>query len=107
MTTTDSPVRTMKDQLADAEAQVERLKRQIASGTCRKVGHDWKHVGGRNAACGDPYGCTCSIPVHECTKCGDSDYGDNAEAALRIRACRDEDRARADEDWFFDMDGKP
>jgi hypothetical protein len=41
-------------------------------------GHDWKSVGGANAGCGK--NCSCSVPVHECTRCGDSDYGQNDEA---------------------------
>jgi hypothetical protein len=69
---------SLQQELANAEAQVERLKRQIASGTCAEAGHDWKHIGGCNAACCDD--CGCSAPVHECTKCGDCDYGDNDEA---------------------------
>lgn len=40
--------------------------------------HDWQHIGGCNAGC-DPY-CNCSIPVHECARCGDCDYGRNPEA---------------------------
>lgn len=48
-------------------------------------GHDWKHIGGRNAGCCRD--CYCSVPVHECQRCGDSDYGDNAEAALKMEEC--------------------
>lgn len=64
--------------LEDAEATVSRLRLQIAQGTCAEVGHDWRHLGGKNAGCGD--GCGCSVPVNECAKCGDCDYGDTAEA---------------------------
>jgi len=64
--------------LAEAEAQVHRLKREMAQGPCVEFGHDWQFTGGKNAACGD--GCGCSVPVHVCTKCGDCDYGDNDEA---------------------------
>jgi hypothetical protein len=68
----------LHSQLADAEALAARLRLQIAQGTCAEVGHDWKHLGGCNAGCDDA--CICSVPVHECRKCGDCDYGDNAEA---------------------------
>lgn len=69
--------------LADAEASVERIKREIASGPCRQVGHSFKHIGGCNAGCND--WCGCSVPVNECTKCGDSDYGQNDDAD-RVRS---------------------
>lgn len=97
---------TLREDLANAEAKVEALKREIAGSACREAGHVWKHVAGRNAGCSDSL-CCCSIPVHECDICGDSDYGDNAEARKIISDCAMEDRLRADEDWFFDMDGKP
>jgi len=54
--------------------------------TCLTHGHDWKHIGGRNAGCGVDT-CSCSVPVHECTRCGDCDYGDNAEAETTRREC--------------------
>ena len=76
-------------ELADAEARVAQLKRQIAQGTCGEVGHDWKHVGGCSAACCEH--CGCSVPVYTCTKCGDCDYGDNDEAD-RVRGCCNEGR---------------
>ncbi len=41
-------------------------------------GHDWQSIGGCNAGCGEE--CGCSVPVYTCTRCGDSDYGENAEA---------------------------
>lgn len=40
--------------------------------------HKWKHVGGANAGCSED--CTCSVPVHECEYCAESDYGYNDEA---------------------------
>lgn len=51
-------------------------------------GHDMQSVGGCNAAC-HPLWCDCSVPVHVCTRCGDSDYGDNAEAVAIRAACAD------------------
>lgn len=76
----------LQKDLAEAEAKVFALKRQIAQGPCLEFGHDWKHIGGRNAGCRED-GCGCSIPVHECTKCGDCDYGDNPEAHKTVAEC--------------------
>lgn len=84
----------LRQQLEEAEAEADRLRRQVASASCRQVGHDWKFVGGTNACCdGDPHNCECSVPVHECTKCGASDYGDNDEAD-EVRATCAEIRCR-------------
>jgi len=83
--------RDLQAELAAAEGRVEMLKQQIATGACADVGHAWEHIGGRNAGCSDT--CACSVPVHVCPKCGDSDYGDNDEAR-RIR----EDCARRHEE---------
>lgn len=80
--------RGLASKLRDAEAEVERLKRAIGYATCQEVGeHDWKHIGGCNAGC-NKY-CNCSIPVHECTRCGDCDYGDNDDARDVRRQCAD------------------
>lgn len=74
----------LADQLEAARAEVARLERIAATATCREVGCDMQHYGGRN--CGCDGGC-CSVPVYVCTRCGDSDYGDNAEATARIAEC--------------------
>lgn len=74
-------------ELERVEAEAARLRRQIAQGPCREFGHEWTLMGGRNAACGDD--CGCSVPVHVCAKCGDSDYGDNAEADGILAHCRE------------------
>lgn len=87
MTMTD-----VRAQLEDAQALVERLKRQVAGGHCREVGCDMEHIGGCNAGCGED--CCCSVPVHVCPKCGDSDYGDNPEAAQVRDECRRFGRGR-------------
>lgn len=75
---------SLQEQLERAEAEAARLRREIAAGPCREYGHDWRFHGGRNAGCGDP-DCSCSVPVHRCSKCGDFDYGDNDETD-RVRA---------------------
>lgn len=74
-------------QLAEAEARVAQLRREIAAGPCAQFGHDWKLVGGRNACCEAEASCSCSIPVNVCAKCSDCDYGENQEAADVIRNC--------------------
>jgi hypothetical protein len=48
---------------------------------CYSGNHPWRLIGGRNAGCSRGVNdCICSVPVHECTRCGACDYGDNAEA---------------------------
>lgn len=79
---------SLLDQLAEAEATAERLRREIAGAECSIVGHDWKHIGGRNAGC--CFECWCSVPVYECRKCKDCDYGENADASEVKRKCRDD-----------------
>lgn len=72
---------TILDRLAEAEARVEAIRRELAVTACAEAGHAWRHVGGRNAGCshlGDV--CMCSVPVHVCDKCGDCDYGETREA---------------------------
>lgn len=76
---------TLRDQLVEAEDRAAELRRRIAAEGCATAGHVWRHIGGRNAACSDD--CGCSVPVHECTVCGDSDYGDNPEAAKTLAEC--------------------
>jgi hypothetical protein len=73
----------LQSELEKAQAHVASLQRQIAAGPCRELGHDWQSYGGANAGCTSS--CSCSVPVNVCTKCGDCDYGQNAEAD-RIRA---------------------
>lgn len=73
-------------QLEDAKAEVDRLERLAGSATCREMGcHDWQSIGGTNASCGQF--CGCSVPVLQCTRCGDCDYGENAEAEETRRKC--------------------
>lgn len=75
----------LRTELADAEARVAAIKQQLAGATCAEAGHTWKHIGGRNAACSED--CGCSVPVHVCTVCNDSDYGSNAEGQKTIDEC--------------------
>jgi hypothetical protein len=48
-------------------------------------GHDMHHIGGCNAGCGPD--CSCSVPVFECSRCKDCDYGRNEEAEFIRRKC--------------------
>jgi hypothetical protein len=49
------------------------------------AGHKWVSMGGCNCGCPDG---RCSVPVCECTVCGDYDYGDNDEANAKRERCR-------------------
>jgi hypothetical protein len=51
-------------------------------------GHDWVQIGGCNCGCYDE--ASCSVPVHECRRCGDCDYGENPETDKIRHACDDE-----------------
>ena len=73
------------EQLEDARAEVHRLERMAAAATCAELGrHDWQSIGGCNCGCPDG---SCSVPVHECTRCGDCDYGKNDDADDVRRNC--------------------
>lgn len=77
---------TLRDQLANTEAEVEAIKRKIAAEqSCSVRGHVWVFVGGKNAGCSDV--CGCSVPVHTCRDCGDCDYGDTEEAGDIMSQC--------------------
>ena len=61
---------------------------------CQAQGHHlWKFVGGCNAGCELGEDCYCSVPVHECKRCGDCDYGDNREAMEHRAKCYHERKA--------------
>lgn len=75
----------LQEQLEEAKNRVAQLERQIAQAPCAEVGHRWRHVGGACASCCPE--CSCSVPVHTCQVCGDSDYGENAEAVQVRTAC--------------------
>lgn len=76
---------SLVEQLEEAEANVARLKLEIAAARCRDVGHRWVCIGGRNCGC-EPDGY-CSVPVHRCEVCNDCDYGENAEAVDVMARC--------------------
>lgn len=79
--------------LASARAEVARLEREMAGATCAEAGcHRMEFIGCANAGCGES-DCSCSVPVHQCSVCGDSDYGDNREADLLRDDCREQRNA--------------
>ncbi|WP_404291474.1 hypothetical protein ACD578_05210 [Microvirga sp. RSM25] len=85
---------TVLARLAAAEAELAAAKRAVAEAHCSEAGHDWQHIGGRNCGCTDG---GCSFPVMQCSKCGDCDYGDNAEGretASRCAARRNEEYSK-------------
>ena len=79
----------LEQQLEEAQARVDQLRREIAAGPCATYGHDWQVEGGANAACELDSRCDCSVPVNVCSKCSDCDYGQNAEAERIRQACRE------------------
>ncbi len=80
---------TLAEEIAEAEARLEQLKRRAAAADCRTAGCNMKFLGGKNASC-DEAGCNCSVPVHQCARCGDCDYGDNKEADEIRARCKEE-----------------
>lgn len=75
----------LADQLEEAEAHVEELRRRLVAATCAEAGCDMQFAGGTSAGCGPD--CSCSTSVHVCSRCGDSDYGDPVEAAEVRERC--------------------
>ena len=65
---------------------------------CQVEGHIWRHIGDCNAGCA----CgSCSVPVHECKRCSDCDYGDNDEASDTRQRCAEEMAAQAELEHFL------
>lgn len=79
----------LANEISRAEAHLEALRRRAAGATCAEMGeHDWQLMGGCNAGCHDDCSlCGCSVPVHQCSRCGDCDYGENPEAERIIANC--------------------
>lgn len=84
-------------ELEETEAKAALIRNLIRDGDCAQYGHTWTDVGGCNAGCG-PF-CSCSVPVHKCSKCGDMDYGDNREAREILAEClaREPEQENGDE----------
>jgi hypothetical protein len=79
---------TLQEEIEKAKDHLARLERKQKSEDCRKVGCDMQFAGGKNASCDLGDACDCSVPVYSCTKCGDSDYGDNLEATKTREECQ-------------------
>lgn len=81
---------TLGEQIAAKKAELARLERRAEmlpkAQQCAELGHDWRHIGGRNAGCGED-ACSCSVPVYGCTRCGACDYGENGEALSILAYC--------------------
>ena len=78
----------LTERLRAVRQELDELERLVAQATtCRELGCNMVHVGGKNAGCGEF--CGCSVPVHVCTRCGDSDYGENEWAERTLSECRD------------------
>lgn len=82
----------LADKLRDARAEVERLERLAASASCQEIGCDFQSIGGCNCGCryvqdGERCEGQCSVPVMQCTRCGDCDYGNNVEADEKRADC--------------------
>ena len=82
-----SPMPELADRIEAARAELVRLERIAATATCRELGCDMVSIGGCNCGCNE-WSC-CSVPVHQCARCGDCDYGDNTEATKIKRVCRE------------------
>lgn len=90
----------LQEQLDQAKAEVLRIEREIATGPCREFGHTWVSLGGAN--CGCHKDACCSVPVNQCTKCGDCDYGDNPEANEKRATCEHRNPVCENHDYEYD-----
>jgi hypothetical protein len=84
----------LAEKLDAARAEVARLERIAATATCRDLGCDMQSIGGCNCGCvfgegDDAHPGSCSVPVLQCTRCGDCDYSDNDEAKEVRRECHE------------------
>lgn len=75
----------LAEKIEVARAALALLERMAETATCAELGHDMQSIGGCNCGCPDG---ACSVPVNECTRCKDSDYGDNEDATEVRRLCK-------------------
>lgn len=73
--------------ISDLERTVARVMQDSGFPTC-VGGHRMVFRGGANCGCHPE--AQCSVPVHSCEVCDDSDYGDNDEANDKRRRCADQ-----------------
>jgi hypothetical protein len=74
----------LTESIEQKKRELRSLELMALSATCAELGHDWVLDGGKNCGCIDG---DCSIPVHKCSRCGDHDYGENAEAERTLSTC--------------------
>lgn len=86
----------LADKIEAARYELARLEREAAHATCADLGCNMESTGGCNCGCvvdhddeGNEVIGQCSVPVNICTRCGDCDYGDSAEAAEIRWRCAD------------------
>lgn len=79
----------MADRPIDLVLIAANAMREAGLHPCAVEHISWRFMGGRSCCCDLPDGSTgeCSVPVHICDFCGDSDYGDNVEADEIIAKC--------------------
>jgi hypothetical protein len=75
----------LAEKIEAARAEVRRLENLAVKATCAELGHDWKCLGGCNCGCHEM--ACCSVPVNQCSRCKDCDYGENEDAAEVRRQC--------------------
>jgi len=83
---------------SEVEATANKLRwlqHQLEHGTCADVGHDWESIGGCNCGCFPD--SACSVPVLQCVRCGDCDYGEGDEADEQRASCSIRSEYLADE----------
>lgn len=76
---------TLAAEMGEVEAHFAIMRQRILGELCASIGCDMRHLGGRNAGCSRD--CCCSVPVYVCSRCSDSDYGDNPEAQATRAKC--------------------
>lgn len=75
----------LREEVEATANKLRWLQHQLEHGTCAEVGHDWQSIGGCN--CGCFADSACSVPVMQCLRCGDCDYGDSDEANNQRERC--------------------
>lgn len=77
----------LMDEIEAAEQRLANLRLQLRTASCAATGCDWVSYGGCNACCDLGGDCCCSVPVYQCSKCGEFDYGHNDEARCVREEC--------------------
>jgi len=85
----------LAEEIAATKRRLAALEHQSVAATCVEMGHDWCLMGGANCGCewiedGETCRGMCSVPVHECRRCKDCDYGENPEGDMLRSDCATE-----------------